>query len=117
MQVCRATAGARRGYVSVAADARMCRPLFERTVDDYFTANGIAHEAEPAYPCDAQFNETGLRAAWLLSNGRYVEAAGMMGTAAYAEKMGRKRELVSRHGITLVILVKDGLSRLREIFA
>lgn len=95
----------------------MCRLLFERTVDDYFTANGIAHEAEPAYPCDGQFNETGLRAAWLLSNGRYVEAAGMMSTAAYAEKMGRKRELVSRHGITLVILVKDGLSRLREIFA
>lgn len=105
-----------RGYVSVAADGHLCRSLFERIIDDYLWATGIAHEPEPQYPYDAELNPYGYRADWRLGDGRFVEAAGLMSETAYAKKMARKRELAARHGLELLVLTEADLVQLNEAF-
>jgi hypothetical protein len=39
-----------RGTITVASDGHLCRSLLERHIDDFLTANGIAHEVEPYWP-------------------------------------------------------------------
>ncbi|MGP6178448.1 hypothetical protein ACTU6U_14240 [Microbacterium sp. A196] len=104
-----------RGYISVAADGHPCRSLFERIIDDYFSAHGIQHEPEPHYPYDDELNPFGSRADWRLADGRFVEAAGLMSTAAYAAKMAKKVELAHRFGIPLLVLTEADLPHLREL--
>lgn len=106
-----------RGYISVAADGHECRSAFERIIDDFLWANKIPHEIEPIYPYDAELNEHGSRADWLLPGGIFVEAAGLMSQREYAEKMARKTELATKHGIQLLILTEADLPRLQELFA
>lgn len=105
-----------RGIMSTAADGHMCRSLFERHLDDFFTANGIVHDTEPSYPADQLLNDFGLRADWLLTDGTFVEAAGMMQSPAYGEKITRKRALADKYGLSLVIVEPDDLSRLPDVF-
>ncbi|WP_146766139.1 hypothetical protein [Micromonospora saelicesensis] len=106
-----------RGTVTVAADGHLCRSLLERHVDDFLTANGIAHEVEPYWPYDADLNTTGLRADWLLGDGTYVEAWGLPDEPAYADKMERKVELAARAGIRLVAVTSADLGNLHQVFA
>ncbi|SIR97079.1 hypothetical protein SAMN05444858_13228 [Micromonospora avicenniae] len=106
-----------RGTVTVASDGHLCRSLLERHVDDFLTANGIAHEVEPYWPYDADLNTTGLRADWLLDDGTYVEAWGLPDEPAYAGKMERKVDLAARTGIRLVGVTSADLGNLHKVFA
>lgn len=104
------------GQVSVANDGHLCRSLLERIIDDFLSVNGIDHEPEPPYPYDAVLNEHGSRADWRLADGTFVEAAGMLDSAAYAAKIERKRELAAKHGLNLVVVDPDDLPHLAEVF-
>ncbi|RQX01881.1 hypothetical protein [Micromonospora inaquosa] len=106
-----------RGTVTVASDGHLCRSLLERHIDDFLTANGIAHEVEPYWPYDPDLNTTGLRADWLLDDGTYVEAWGLPDEPAYASKMERKVELAARTGIRLVGVTSADLGNLHNVFA
>jgi hypothetical protein len=99
------------GTYCVASDGHLCRSLGERTVDDWLTAHGIAHECEPAYP------GTKKRADWRLPDGRYVELAGLMGDKDYRAAMAEKRVIAARAGITLVVLLPENLTDLATALA
>ncbi|MEW2624064.1 hypothetical protein [Streptomyces sp. NPDC048106] len=105
------------GTVTTATDGHLCRSLFERHVDDFLHHRGVAHEPEPAYPRHPELNTTGLRADWRLADGTFVEALGLMTREAYAAKVTRKRELARHHGLRLITVTAEDLSRLPEIFA
>ncbi|MEU8621640.1 hypothetical protein [Streptomyces sp. NPDC048623] len=105
-----------RGTTTLASDGHLCRSLFERHVDDFFHHHGVPHEPEPHYPRHEELNTTGLRADWLLADGTYVEALGLMQQEAYAEKARRKAELARVSGIRLVTVTAGDLDRLPEIF-
>ncbi|MGW2826153.1 hypothetical protein ACWC24_34965 [Streptomyces sp. NPDC001443] len=105
------------GTATTATDGHLCRSLFERHVDDFLHHRGVAHEPEPAYPRHPQLNTTGLRADWRLADGTFVEALGLMTQEAYAAKVTRKRDLARHHGLRLVTITAEDLSRLPEIFA
>lgn len=106
-----------RGILSVAADGHLCRSMFERHIDDFLHHHGIAHEVEPHYPRHHLLNTSGLRADWLLADGTYVEALGMLEQDDYAAKVRRKIELASLSGIRLVTVRPPDLNRLPEVFA
>ncbi|SCL72454.1 hypothetical protein GA0070606_6117 [Micromonospora citrea] len=106
-----------RGILSVAADGHLCRSMFERHIDDFLHHQGIAHEVEPHYPRHHLLNTSGLRADWLLADGTYVEALGMLEQDGYAAKARRKMELARISGIRLVTIRPPDLNRLPEIFA
>lgn len=105
-----------RGVMSTAADGHVCRSMFERHLDDFFTSNGIAHEAEPDYPTDQELNTTGLRGDWRLEDGTFVEAAGMLENPAYALKIARKLQLAERYGFPIIVVEPKDLSRLHDLF-
>ncbi|MEU7673572.1 hypothetical protein AB0C42_01990 [Micromonospora taraxaci] len=106
-----------RGILSVATDGHLCRSMFERHIDDFLHHHGIAHEVEPHYPRHHLLNTTGLRADWLLGDGTYVEALGMLEQDAYAAKVQRKTELANLFDIRLITVQPQDLHRLPEIFA
>lgn len=105
-----------RGTASIASDGHSCRSLFERSIDDFLSRTGIAHEVEPHYPWDDEFNTTGLRADWRLADGTFVEAFGM-DSQKYLDKVERKYALAERHQIRLIALAPRDLARLPEVFA
>jgi hypothetical protein len=101
-----------------AADGHLCRSLLEKSIDDWFTSNEIAHQCEPRWPAHPELNPSGRkRADWLLQDGTYVECAGMIEESDYAVKIAHKRELASVLGIPLLIVVPTDLLRLPQIFA
>ena len=101
-----------------ATDGHLCRSLLEKSIDDWFTSNGIAHQCEPRWPAHPELNPSGRkRADWLLQDGTYVECAGMIEESDYAVKIAHKRELASVLGIPLLIVVPTDLLRLPQIFA
>lgn len=107
-----------RGIGSRAADGHWCRSLFELTVDDFFTTSGIPHECEPGWPHHPTLNANTLRRAdWLLQDGTYVEAAGMMGDARYAQRISEKQQLADAVGVRLVIVEPADLARLSDLFS
>jgi hypothetical protein len=57
------------------------------------------------------------RADWLLSDGTYVECAGMMENENYAAKIMQKQQLASILGIPLIIVAPTDMHRLDSIFA
>jgi len=95
-----------RGTYCIAADGHPCRSLAERTVDDFLSANGIAHDPEPPYPGSTR------RADWRLPDGTLVEYAGMMADREYATKIAEKRKIAETSGVVLVILVPEDLLNL-----
>ncbi|MCC3291258.1 HIRAN domain-containing protein [Arthrobacter sp. zg-Y1110] len=106
-----------RGIMSTARDGHVCRSLLERHIDDFFTANSIAHEAEPHWPYDPDLNPNAMRADWLLWDGTYVEAWGLPDEEKYIEKMQKKIRLAAKHGIRLVGVTPQDLGRLEELFS
>lgn len=105
-----------RGHSSVASDGHRCRSLLERQIEEFFIINGVEHVCEPDYPWHSTLNPSGRRADWIVGNGVFVEAAGMLGDAAYAEKMEEKRRLADLSGIQLVVVTPEDLEQLADLF-
>ena len=106
-----------RGQWSVAKDGHLCRSTIERTIDDHLSAYGIRHEPEPTYPYHPDFNPSGRkRADWLLDDGRYVEAAGLIADVDYAARLDAKRRLCAALGLDLVVLEPGDVHHLNEWF-
>ncbi|WP_137991425.1 hypothetical protein [Streptomyces vilmorinianum] len=106
-----------RGTLTVATDGHLCRSMLERHIDDFFHHWRIGHEPEPHYPRHPELNTTGLRADWLLDDGTFVEALGLMEQERYADKARRKTALADLTDIRLVTVTAADLHRLPEIFA
>ena len=107
-----------RGTLIRARDGHLCHSLRERAVCDFLHLHGIAHDREPVYPVDPDYNPSGLRRAdWVLGDGTLVELWGLPDDPAYAAKMAQKQALARRHGLRLVELVEGDLRHLPSIFA
>ena len=107
-----------RGTLCVARDGHACRSLGERSIDDWLSANDIAHECEPSWPEHSELNPAKLkRADWLLPGNVFVEYAGMLGDAEYQAKLDKKIELAQQEGITLLVLTPDDLIDLGGVFS
>jgi hypothetical protein len=105
-----------RGFQSQALDGHWCLSLFELAIDNFMTRHGISHEHEPSWPADPTLNRTGSkRADWLLSDGTYVEAAGMLDDPEYAAKMDAKQELAEAHGLRLLVITPADGARLPAV--
>lgn len=105
-----------RGTFCIAADGHLCRSLAERSVDDWFTKNGVDHQPEPYWPYDAEYNPNKkFRADWKLSDGTFVEYAGL-NSQDYLSKIEVKRKLASRAGLRVIVLFPEDLQRLGEVF-
>lgn len=100
-----------RGTYCVATDGHACRSLAERTVDDFLTSHGIAHDPEPNYPGSTR------RADWRLADGTFVEYAGLLSNAEYAKKIADKRSIAESAGVRLLILVPEDLPDLGRTLA
>lgn len=106
-----------RGTLIRSRDGHLCHSMRERAVCDFLHLHGIAHEREPRYPHDPDYNATGLRRAdWELADGTLVELWGLPKDPAYAAKMEAKRNLVARHGLRLVELFDADLPNLPTVF-
>lgn len=107
-----------RGVFCKATDGTWMRSLAEKSVDDFLSAHGIAHEHEPSWPHDDDLNPSGRRRAdWRLDDGTYVEYAGLMTEANYARKMLEKQQLAAKTGVPLIVLTYEDLLRLPERFS
>jgi len=107
-----------RGTWCDANDGHRCRSLPEKAIDDWFTANSIAHECEPKWPHHPQFNPSGAkRADWLLEDGTYVECAGMLESKDYAEKIAIKQQLATTLQVPLIVVGPTDMHRLARFFA
>jgi hypothetical protein len=83
----------------------------ERTIDDFFTVNGIEHEPEPNWPVHVEHNPNGRkRADWKLADGTMVEAAGLLSDVGYAARIEIKRQLARELAIPLIVLEPIELS-------
>jgi hypothetical protein len=101
-----------------ATDGHRCRSLLEKAMDDWFTANKLAHECEPRWPRHERFNPSAAkRADWLLPDGTYVECAGMMESKEYAQKIAEKQQLAKALGIPLIVVAPTDMHRLADIFS
>jgi hypothetical protein len=99
-------------------DGHWCRSLFERAVDDFLSAHNIWHEPEPEWPHHHALNPSGRRRAdWLLADGTFVEAAGMLTEGAYALKMAEKASLAEAYEIRLLVVKPSDVTRLQSLFA
>lgn len=107
-----------RGTLVRSRDGHLCLSLREKAVCDFLHQHGIAHDREPLYPSDPDYNPNGLRRAdWLLGDGTLVELWGLPKDPVYAAKMVQKRQLADRHGLSLVELIDADLPNLSAIFA
>lgn len=107
-----------RGTLIRSRDGHLCLSMREKTVCDFLHLHGVAHEREPRYPLDPEYNSSGLRRAdWKLSDGTLVELWGLPNDPQYAAKMDQKRLLAARHGLRLVELDDRNLPKLPAIFA
>lgn len=101
-----------------AVDGHRCRSLLEKSIDDWLYRHGLDHEPEPRWPAHEVFNPTGRkRADWRLSDGTFVECAGLITDPGYAQKIEEKRQLADHLGVPLVVIVPSDLLRLEIIFA
>ncbi len=104
-----------RGTYCVAADGHPCRSLAERTIDDWLSCHGVEHQIEPAWPHHPQLNTHGHRRAdWRLSDGTYVEYAGLT-NEDYLAKIQAKQQLAQHTGIRLIVITPPDLANLTEV--
>jgi hypothetical protein len=105
-----------RGTWCYANDGHKCRSLLEKSIDDWLSTRGIEHECEPSWPRHPELNPSGAkRADWVLKDGTYIEAAGMMEDPAYVSKIAAKRKLAEIAGIRLLVITPTDLSRLDDL--
>jgi hypothetical protein len=96
-----------RGVRCIAADGHVCLSLAEKTIDDWLTSNGVAHEKEPGYP------ESRLRADFKVGE-VLIEYFGLAGNAAYDAKIVQKRAIAERFGIRLIELFPRDMAAWRH---
>lgn len=107
-----------RGTWCRAEDGHRCRSLLEKSIDDWFNANGLAHDCEPVWPAHPELNPSGRqRADWRLPSGAYVECAGMLEDRGYKDKIARKQALAQALGIRLYVVAPSDLLDLATLFA
>lgn len=107
-----------RGTLIRSRDGHLCLSMREKAVCDFLHLHGVAHEREPQYPLDPEYNSSGLRRAdWKLADGTLVELWGLPNDPQYAAKMEQKRLLAARQGLRLVELDDTNLPKLPTIFA
>ncbi|MGE3499088.1 MAG: hypothetical protein AB7N53_14465 [Candidatus Binatia bacterium] len=93
-----------RGTMLLANDGHRCTSLVEAEIDNWLTANGIAHTREPTYPGHK------LRADWQLHRPEasdtvvYVEYFGLAGDPEYDAKTEQKTRLAMDAGIHLIAI-------------
>lgn len=101
-----------------ATDGHRCRSLLEKSIDDWFTAHGVAHESEPPWPGHPTLNPSGRRRAdWRLPSGAYVECVGMLADSNYRQKVKEKKALADALGIRLYLVVPSDLLDLGTLFS
>ena len=106
-----------RGTWCRATDGHRCRSLLEKSIDDWFSANGLAHDCEPLWPAHPKLNPSGRqRADWRLPSGAYVECAGMLEDPSYRKKIAKKQELARALGIDLYVVAPSDLLDLTRVF-
>jgi hypothetical protein len=97
-----------RGTQTFAKDGHICYSLGEKTIDDWLSARGIAHEREPRYP------EGNFRADWAVGD-VLIEYFGLAGDTAYDEKSEQKMFICRRHGVRLVAVYASDLASSKGI--
>ncbi len=101
-----------RGTRCIAQDGHECFSLGEKTIDDWLSSRGIAHEKEVLYRHDFHLNPSGqMRADWRVGD-TLIEFAGMMVDPEYAAKIEAKRELASKSGLALIIIEPEHMAAL-----
>lgn len=106
-----------RGTWCIAEDGHRCRSLLEKSIDDWFSKNGLEHECEPYWPAHPVYNPTGKkRADWLLPSGSFVECVGMMSDEGYVAKIKEKQQLAIEMGIRLYLVSSSDILVLGGIF-
>jgi hypothetical protein len=90
------------GYQSIATDGHHCLSAGERTVCEYLTSNGIAHEKESKYPVDPLLNPKGLMRCDFQVGYVIIEYAGRLDHPEYADRIIAKRELAEKTGHVFV---------------
>ena len=98
--------GARQGVYGtecLARDGHRCLSLAEKTIDDFLTAEGIAHEKEVPYP------EGGYKADFAVQD-TFIEYFGLQTRDDYALKTSRKIELCRSAGIRLIEIYPQDLT-------
>ncbi len=103
------------GYITIANDGHIALSIGERIICDWLHARGIGHEKEPVYPHHPELNPNKkLRGDWLIGD-CWVELAGYMDDAKYANQMLRKQELARACGLRHLLLLPAELGRLDAI--
>jgi len=106
-----------RGTWCFAEDGHRCRSLLEKSIDDWFTKNGLQHECEPTWPMHPVYNPSGKRRAdWSLPSGAFVECVGMMSDEDYLRKIKEKQLLAAEVGIKLYLVSSSDMLGLAGIF-
>jgi hypothetical protein len=99
--------GSRRtllGTMTMSKDGHICLSLIEKEIDDFISAEGIAHNKEVHYPGSR------LRADWELvgaSVRTFVEYFGLLSHVPYADRVQQKRRIASETGIYLIELLPN----------
>jgi hypothetical protein len=86
-----------RGTQAMAVDGHVCWSIGEKTIDDFLSASGVAHDREPPYP------EGGYRGDFLI-DGAIVEYFGLAGDPGYDAKTAEKARICRVAGIRLIEL-------------
>ena len=100
------------GYRSIASDGHVCLSVGERTVCEYLTKIGIAHEKEPLYPYDAQSNPGEKLRADFRVGSTLIEFAGRLSDDQYVERLKVKQNLALAHGLTWICITDKDLADL-----
>jgi len=105
--------GSRQGIFGtecLAKDGHRCLSLAEKTIDDFLTAEGVAHEKEVIYPGAPYRADFSVR-------GTFIEFFGLQSREDYALKTKKKIEHCQNSGICLIEIYPEDLmdtSRLRK---
>lgn len=105
--------GARQGTFGtecLAKDGHRCLSLAEKTIDDFLTAEGVAHQKEVPYPDGKYRADFGVP-------GALIEYFGLQGREDYALKTRTKIELCRSVGMRLIEIYPEDLvhdSKLRK---
>lgn len=103
-----------RGIRCVANDGHVCNSTDEKRIDDWLTANKIAHTKEPKYPFHSIYNSNGLRRADWLANDFYIEYFGLVGDEKYDKKVEEKILLCSNMGLKILPIYPKDLNWLDQ---
>lgn len=96
------------GTRCLAEDGHECESLAEKTVDDWLSRRGVAHERAPRYP-QAEGVASVMIADWAVG-GALVEYWGLQGQEDYDAKIVEKRRLAKSAGIRLIEIPPSDLA-------